>query len=588
MNMLKRFENCRFSVRLGIGFGLLVLLLVATGLVAGNQISTIGELTENLNRHPLAVTRAAGNIRAGIFAMHRSMKDAAAASSIAELEDARETVKAFETEVLENFDVIEERFLGDLSRVEAFRARFVEWREKRDAVFRLKRLGDDGGALEVTRGDGAALVEDLISEADWVVGFARDKSGEFMANARRTRSASSWILGGFIPVALLAGGAIATVVTRSVTRPMDSLRGAMDSLAKGQIETDVPHTERQDEIGNMAKTVLVFKRNAIEKARAEEEQRKAEEEAKRLEEQQRAEERKRQELEREEAERTRRRAEELDRLVRDFESQVTEAMQCLTSASSELAATSDSLLDVASKTSEQSDRVAMAGSSASENVSTVSSSAEELTSSIREIAGQVESANTVAEKAVGEVRNSSEHVKSLSGTAGRVGEIVTLITDIAEQTNLLALNATIEAARAGEAGKGFAVVASEVKSLATQTRKAIEEISGLVEEIQSASGQAVSGIDSINAVIEQVSAANASIASAIDQQSAATQEIARSVQAASDSTRQVSEEIGGVSEGASHTGSAAEQVKQSASELESMTTALKNNIDVFIEGVRAA
>src|SRR5207244_5356852 len=120
----------------------------------------------------------------------------------------------------------------------------------------------------------------------------------------------------------------------------------------------------------------------------------------------------------------------------------------------------------------------------------------------------------------------------LSHPAGRIGEVVKLITAVAEQTNLLALNATIEAARAGEAGRGFAVVASEVKALAAQTDKATDEIGTQIAGMQSATQDSVAAIKEIGATINRISRIASTIASAVHQQGAATSEIARNVQQA--------------------------------------------------------
>src|SRR5262249_8799086 len=153
-----------------------------------------------------------------------------------------------------------------------------------------------------------------------------------------------------------------------------------------------------------------------------------------------------------------------------------------------------------------------------------------LSSSVAEITRQVAQSAKIAGQAVTDAKRTDETVQMLAAGAQKIGEVVTLIQQIANQTNLLALNATIEAARPGEAGKGFAVVASEVKSLANQTAKATEEISAQVEQIRGATDQAVAAIRGIGGVIDEINQIAAAISAAVEQQGATTQEIARNVQ----------------------------------------------------------
>ena len=154
---------------------------------------------------------------------------------------------------------------------------------------------------------------------------------------------------------------------------------------------------------------------------------------------------------------------------------------------------------------------------------------EELTASISNIAQQVTRSAEIANKAAEEARRTNSVVEGLAAGTQKIGEVVTLIQNIASQTNLLALNATIEAARAGEHGRGFAVVASEVKALANQTAKATEEISAQVQDIQTATGEAVSAIQAIGGTIAEIDEISNEIAAAVDQQGAATREIAGNV-----------------------------------------------------------
>ena len=191
-------------------------------------------------------------------------------------------------------------------------------------------------------------------------------------------------------------------------------------------------------------------------------------------------------------------------------------------------------------------------------------------------------------EAVKQAQKADQRIAELLTAAGRIGDVVKLITAIAEQTNLLALNATIEAARAGEAGKGFAVVASEVKQLATQTAKATEEIGSQISMMQSATQESVATIKEIGATIDTLAGIAAAIAAAVEEQGAATQEISRNVQEAAQGTAEVAGNIASVNSGAAETGSASAQVLSSAQSLSRDSEVLQREVARFIETVKAA
>ncbi|MCW2249133.1 methyl-accepting chemotaxis protein [Azospirillum fermentarium] len=166
-----------------------------------------------------------------------------------------------------------------------------------------------------------------------------------------------------------------------------------------------------------------------------------------------------------------------------------------------------------------------------------SSAVEEIEASAGEISRQMASAASAAATAVQETESSERLVGSLSDNAQSIGTIVQTIKRIAAQTHLLALNATIEAARAGAAGKGFTVVAGEVKALATQTAAATEQIAAEVEAIQTATGSAVGAFLRVGQVIRQINEASLTVSSAMEEQAAAAKEIVRSVAGVNDATR---------------------------------------------------
>ncbi|MHB1206828.1 MAG: methyl-accepting chemotaxis protein, partial [Rhodospirillaceae bacterium] len=340
----------------------------------------------------------------------------------------------------------------------------------------------------------------------------------------------------------LAALLLTFVVGRGISRPVTAMTDTMSALAGGDKSVVIPGTNYGNEIGAMAMAVQVFKDNMIkaeELAAAQNAERAAKERC----------------------------AEQIAVRTSAFDNVIKMVLGTVSSASQQMEASAQTMQAAAEETNVQSTAVAAASEQAAANVQTVASATEELSSSISEISRQVTESSKVVTKAVEEANLTKDMVRGLDEAAGRIGKVVALITDIAEQTNLLALNATIEAARAGEAGKGFAVVASEVKNLANQTAKATEEIGGQISGIQQATKLSVEAIERIFKTIENVNQISTTIASAVEEQGAATQEIARNVEQAAAGTQEVSSNISGVTQAAGETGQVATQVLGAAQEL---------------------
>ncbi|HLJ21849.1 MAG TPA: methyl-accepting chemotaxis protein [Stellaceae bacterium] len=366
-----------------------------------------------------------------------------------------------------------------------------------------------------------------------------------------------------VGVAMVLALGAAVFSGRAIANPVRQLTGIMTKLAEHDLAVAIPGADRKDELGGMARAVEVFKQNMITADRLSAEQA-AQNEAKL------------------------RRTQQIDALTKTFEGKVGLLVGELSQAAKEMEATAGSMTETADQTNQRSVAVAAASEQTATNVQTVASATEELSASIREIGDRVAESAKIAGKAVADAKDTDATVQALATGAQKIGEVVTLIQDIASQTNLLALNATIEAARAGDAGKGFAVVASEVKALATQTGKATEEIGAQIAHIQEATRHAVAAIGSIAETIGRVNEVSTAIASAVEEQASATQEIARNVQQAAAGTQDVSSNITGVRQAATETGAQASRVLGAAHELTRQAGDLTGEVQGYIKGVQAA
>ncbi|HEX3573245.1 MAG TPA: methyl-accepting chemotaxis protein [Rhodopila sp.] len=221
----------------------------------------------------------------------------------------------------------------------------------------------------------------------------------------------------------------------------------------------------------------------------------------------------------------------------------------------------------AAAVNENAAAAAHAAGEALASTQTVAAAAEQLAASIGEITNQVVTASRITREAVTDSAAAERTISALQTEVERIGQIASLIANIASQTNLLALNATIEAARAGESGRGFAVVASEVKKLAAETARATENIGHQIEQIRQATTQTVGAVTRIAGQVGAIDEVSSAIAAAMEEQSAATQEISRSVAHAAQAAQSVTEVMASVAAHASQTSTRADRVRNDAVEL---------------------
>jgi methyl-accepting chemotaxis protein len=193
----------------------------------------------------------------------------------------------------------------------------------------------------------------------------------------------------------------------------------------------------------------------------------------------------------------------------------------------------------------------------------------------------------VVRQAVAELDRTNARVHGLSEVAGNIDRVVNLIGDIAARTNMLSLNATIEAQRAGEAGKGFAVVAGEVKNLAQQTSDSTRDIAQQVAAIQAATAETVAAIADVGGAIRRMDDIAARVAEAVGRQSEVTAKISRCVEQVRSDTHCVTDGVVAVTQSAARYCGAAVRVMWAADDLAGPAGELQDEVAGFLRTIRA-
>jgi methyl-accepting chemotaxis protein len=564
------FNRLRIATKLAIGFGAILTLVAVLALAAGlSGFRSKAELSEFAGHKDNEVLDQRVGKR--IEQARTQMWIALATGDTTHWSNADTSMQ------------IAENMLGDLAeatRDPARQAQIKQWGalidNYKDLATRLQALHGQNAALGTAQGKQLTTIATTVGAELANVGEALSRDYDKAAKATQSgaeRGAEllAYFAAGMATAAMLVGFGLAYWITRGIRRPIVELTNVMSDLARGDLEVEIPGATQRNEVGEMARSVEIFKRDAIERSRIEKDSAAHRADAETTRERAAAERARAAEAQ---AETVRRLGgaletlaagdltvrldegfvEEYARVRDDFNEAIDRLKQTMravvtstTAIHSGTREISDASDDLARRMEQQAASLDATGAALNEITATVTKSAE----GARRARAVVDAADQDAKTGAGVARQAIRAMDAIAKSSDQIGQIIGVIDEIAFQTNLLALNAGVEAARAGDAGRGFAVVASEVRALAQRSAEAAKEIKGLIstssDQVREGVALVVETGAALERILEQATRINlvvAELATSAKQQAVGLEQVSGAINQMDHVTKQNVEMVG--------------------------------------------
>ena len=525
------FNNLKIGRRLGLGFGLqllLITIILSLGIYNVVKIKNTVERIVNVTSRKAALT---ATISDSVNIIYLDVAEMLSTPNKQVLYDNKKEIDEKRLRYRKSMDEFEKLETNEEGKIliRNFNEKINESRNECNNIIELALNGKQKDAATLYFGGFNKTQDQMIKLCEELAAYQQKRVairfGEILGYIGLTKTELS--VTGLISLLLSIILGIATTV--SITHPIDRGVAFANRMAEGDL-TQSLDIQQKDELGTLASALNVMASN-----------------------------------------------------LRQMFGEMTTGVQTLSSSATELAAVSQQMTSsaehsstraqsVAEATEEMSASLASVASAmdlATHNVSSVATATEEMTSTISEVARTSEKARDITGQAVTQATEITRQVVELGKAAREIGKVTETITAISAQTNLLALNATIEAARAGVAGKGFTVVASEIKELAQQTATATEGIREKIENIQVSTRGTVEDIEKISSVIQEVSEMITATAVAIDEQSVVTKDIATNIAQAAYGIHEVNDNVSQTSRVSENISNEIAEANQAAGEIAS-------------------
>ena len=537
MSVLQRLT---IKQQLVFGLALLISIVIALGSFSFYQMSTLSHLTEDVFDHPFTVTRS--SLTAEVELTQLELLVEKNRHALIQTQASKDEIHHLEKLITKELLLVQERILGDEAQrqIASTISHFEDWVMLEEQILQITNLDTDSAQAKID--DAEDKLHDLGKELETLIEFSVHNAEVFKDNAEAIRQSA--VTTGIIIILLAVGFGvlIAIVLLNNILRPLNTLT---NSITRIEHESDL--------------TARVSINNKTEIAQT---------------------------------------ADAINGMLSKFQTslhQVSDVVLQLSATSQQTSAITEQTTAAVKDQSDKAQLLATASHQMSQSIRDVASNAISASESTVDINSRTQQGLEAMQDTIEEINtlsknvgNAGEVIAQVEQNSEEIGSILDVIQGIAEQTNLLALNAAIEAARAGEQGRGFAVVADEVRNLASKTQSSTEEINQMILKLQTDSREAVSVMEQsqntassatdkakvtsdillgINSAIHDINEQNSLIASSTEEQSAVTDDIYQNVNQISEMTKQTN--IG------------AEQTKEASLNLNQLAHQLKDLIKQF-------